>query len=80
MKKIRAAVIGCGNVSVMHLEPIKALDEAELVGVCDLKSEKAQAAAEKYNTTNRPVLPCRFGRGAASDQRQRSLEDTENNM
>lgn len=51
MKKIRAAVIGCGNVSVMHPEPIKALDEAELVGVCDLKSEKAQAAAGKYNTT-----------------------------
>ena len=48
MKKLRAAVIGCGNISVMHLDSINALDEAELVGVCDIKEERANEAAEKY--------------------------------
>ena len=51
MKKLRAAVIGCGNISVMHLDSINALDEAELVGVCDIKEERAKAVAEKYHTT-----------------------------
>lgn len=36
MDKIRAAVIGCGHISVMHLDTIIALDEAELVSVCDI--------------------------------------------
>ena len=50
MKKIRAAVIGCGNISVMHLDSITALDESELVAVCDIKPERAKEAAEKYGT------------------------------
>ena len=50
MKKIRASVIGCGNISVMHLDSIVALDESELVAVCDIKPERAHAAAEKYHT------------------------------
>ena len=51
MKKIRAAVIGCGSISVMHLDSIAALDESELVAVCDIKAERAAAAAGKYHTT-----------------------------
>ena len=51
MKRIRAAVIGCGNISVMHLDSLQALDEAELVAVCDVKEDRALAAAKKYNTT-----------------------------
>ena len=50
MKKIRVAIIGCGNISGRHLEAIEALNEAELVGVCDIKEDRAQAAAEKYHT------------------------------
>lgn len=50
MKKLRVAVIGCGNISVMHLDSAKALDEAELVAVCDIKEERAKTAAEKYGT------------------------------
>ena len=50
MEKIRAAVIGCGNISVMHSDSIAALDEAELVAVCDVKKERAEAAAKKYGT------------------------------
>ena len=51
MKKLRVAVIGCGNISVMHLDSINALENIQLVGVCDIRMERAQAAAEKYNTT-----------------------------
>ena len=48
MKKLRAAVIGCGNISVMHLDSIININEAELVAVCDIKADRANATAEKY--------------------------------
>ncbi len=50
MKKLRVAVIGCGNISVMHLDSAQALEEANLVAVCDIKPQRAKTAAEKYNT------------------------------
>ena len=48
LKKLRVAVIGCGRISVMHLIPAFTLEEAELVACCDIKPERATAAAEKY--------------------------------
>ncbi len=48
MKKLRVAVIGCGRISVMHLVPATVLEEAELVAVCDIKEDRAKAAAEEY--------------------------------
>ena len=48
MEKIRVAVIGCGNISVMHLDSIVAFDDVELVAVCDIKPERAEAASKKY--------------------------------
>lgn len=48
MNKLKAAVIGCGNISGMHLEAIAALEESELVAVCDTKPERVQRTAEKY--------------------------------
>ena len=49
MEKIKVAVIGCGSISVMHLDSILALDNADLVAVCDIKREIAIKAAEKYH-------------------------------
>ena len=43
-----AAVIGCGDVSVVHFESIKALDGSELVAVCDVDPDTAARAAERY--------------------------------
>jgi UDP-N-acetyl-2-amino-2-deoxyglucuronate dehydrogenase len=43
----RAAVVGCGDVSVVHLQAIEKLD-IELVGVCDTDQDRATAAAERY--------------------------------
>lgn len=50
MKKLRVAVIGCGDISVLHLESIKSNELLELAAVCDIKSDRAKACADKYNT------------------------------
>lgn len=44
----RCGVIGCGNISVMHLDSLAALEETDLVAVCDIREDKAAKAAEKY--------------------------------
>jgi predicted dehydrogenase len=44
----RAAVIGCGDVSIVHLQAIEKLDGADLAGVCDIDAGRAGAAAERY--------------------------------
>lgn len=49
MNKLKIAVIGCGNISIMHLEAIVALEESELVAVCDVKSDRAEQTAQKYS-------------------------------
>lgn len=48
MKKIRVGVVGCGRISVMHLESIVYLEDTELVACCDIKPERAEEAAKKY--------------------------------
>lgn len=48
MKKLKIGVIGCGRISVMHLDSIKASSLAELVAVCDIKEDLAKNASEKY--------------------------------
>lgn len=48
MEKLKVAVIGCGNISVMHLDSIKAFDDVELVAVCDIKEDRAITTAQKY--------------------------------
>jgi predicted dehydrogenase len=44
----RVAVIGCGSVSVVHFEAIKAIPGAELVAVCDSDAATLEAAAELH--------------------------------
>ncbi len=48
MKKLRIGVIGCGNISIMHLESVVGLKQAELVAVCDIKESLAKETGEKY--------------------------------
>jgi UDP-N-acetyl-2-amino-2-deoxyglucuronate dehydrogenase len=43
-----AAVIGCGDVSVVHLQAIANLEDVDLVGVCDTDADRAAAAAQRY--------------------------------
>jgi predicted dehydrogenase len=43
-----AAVVGCGDVSVVHLEAIEALAGSRLVAVCDTDPVAAARASERY--------------------------------
>jgi UDP-N-acetyl-2-amino-2-deoxyglucuronate dehydrogenase len=44
---VRFALIGCGRVSKNHVGPLRDLDRAELVAVCDLIPERLHECAEK---------------------------------
>lgn len=48
MRKLKTAVIGCGRISVMHLDALESIEEAEIVACCDVKKDRAEAAAKKY--------------------------------
>ncbi len=48
MNKLKIAVIGCGNISCMHLDAASELPQAQLVAVCDIKPDRADKAAKQY--------------------------------
>lgn len=49
MSTVKVAMIGVGSISGIYLENItKLFKDVELIGVCDLVRERAQAAKEKY--------------------------------
>jgi UDP-N-acetyl-2-amino-2-deoxyglucuronate dehydrogenase len=41
-------VVGCGDVSIVHLQAIENLTDAELVGICDTDESRRAAVAEQY--------------------------------
>jgi UDP-N-acetyl-2-amino-2-deoxyglucuronate dehydrogenase len=43
-----AAVIGCGDVSTIHFEAVEAVEDIELVAVCDTDPEALAAAVERF--------------------------------
>lgn len=45
---MKAAVIGCGNVSVMHFNALKSNPDTEIVAVADIKPERANQKAEEF--------------------------------
>lgn len=48
MKNLRAAIIGCGGIHHVHAKTLADIPGVELVAVCDIKPERAQASAEAY--------------------------------
>lgn len=48
MKKIRFALAGCGHIAKKHAEAIQAIEDAELVAVCDSEPELLRNFASKY--------------------------------
>jgi len=46
---LKVGIIGCGNIFTMHATSCHHLENATLVGVCDIKKDRADAAAAKYN-------------------------------
>jgi predicted dehydrogenase len=47
-KLVRVGVIGCGSVSNMYLPHLKKSPDLELVSVCDIRPERAENQAQKY--------------------------------
>lgn len=45
---MKTAVIGCGNISRVHLRVLESIPDAEIAGVVDIKPERAHEAAIKY--------------------------------
>jgi len=50
MKKLRAAVVGVGYLGRFHAQKYRALDDVDLVGVCDLDAAAGRAVAESVST------------------------------
>ena len=49
MTKIKAAVVGVGNIGSIHADIYSKLESVELTAVCDTDKEKADKAASKFN-------------------------------
>lgn len=51
MKKLRIGVVGCGGIfNAVHLPAYAAMDNVEVVAVCDIVEERAQKAAQTFTS------------------------------
>lgn len=46
---LKVGIVGCGNIFTMHATSAHHLPGSQIVGVCDIKKDRADKAAEKYN-------------------------------
>ena len=46
---LRVGIVGCGCIFTMHATSADHLKNSKIVGVCDIKEDRANKAAEKYN-------------------------------
>ncbi len=46
---LRVGIVGCGNIFTMHATSAHHLKNSTIVGVCDIKKDRADRAAAKYN-------------------------------
>ncbi|MCC9205858.1 Gfo/Idh/MocA family protein [Arthrobacter sp. zg-Y769] len=47
-RRLRVGLAGCGAISRNHLEAFRAIDDVEIVGVCDIDSDRARATAAAW--------------------------------
>jgi len=47
-KKLKVAIIGCGNIFLMHAAPVFEDETLDLVAVCDNKEDRAKEKAEQF--------------------------------
>lgn len=45
---LKIGIVGCGNIFTMHATSCQYLPNAKLVGVCDIKKDRADKQAKKY--------------------------------
>lgn len=48
---VRIGFIGTGNIAQFHLQRLQQIEEAEIVALCDLDLERAEAARKKFGGT-----------------------------
>ena len=58
--RLRAALIGCGNMSRAWLEAAARIDDLEIVGLADLDTSRAKGRAEEFNLKS-PVIAGNIG-------------------
>jgi predicted dehydrogenase len=46
--RLRTAIVGCGKVATTHALAYRALPNSQLVGVCDISAERAEAFGKKF--------------------------------
>lgn len=46
---LKVGIVGCGSIFTMHATSCDYLENGQLVGVCDIKPDRAEKAAKKYN-------------------------------
>jgi 2-alkyl-3-oxoalkanoate reductase len=63
-QRLAAGMVGAGHICEFHVAAVKALPGVELVGVTDLDTKKADAAAEKWGTRSFPSLEAMVAAGA----------------
>lgn len=47
-RKLRVGIVGCGAISRNHLEAFGAINDVEIVGVCDIEIDRARATAAAW--------------------------------
>ncbi|WP_024368039.1 Gfo/Idh/MocA family protein [Arthrobacter sp. TB 26] len=50
-RTLRVGIAGCGAISRNHLEAFRALDDVEIVGVCDIDPDRARKTAAAWGVT-----------------------------
>lgn len=66
---VRVALVGAGHLGKHHARLLKALPDAELVGICDVDEDKARSMAEQWGvpwSTHSEELPSDWGVEAVS--------------
>lgn len=51
-RRLRVGIAGCGAISRNHLEAFRSVDDAEIVGVCDIDPTRARATAHDWGIPN----------------------------
>ncbi|MEN6565852.1 MAG: Gfo/Idh/MocA family oxidoreductase [Veillonellales bacterium] len=62
MRKIRFGIIGCGSIAATHVQAIRAIPQAELIGAASRSEEKAKQFAEKWGFDYSPDVQALLSR------------------
>ena len=56
MRQFRVGLVGCGGISSAHIPALMGMENVTIAAVCDLKEDRAHAAAEKTGAELRKLM------------------------